>query len=288
MRTKTLLSVGIAALAIGAPATASAAQNGPAPTAASVTATTGPYAVTKTSLSNAQTPSDFGAANVWYPTPSQYAGQTFGAVAIAPGFTEVESDIAWLGPRIASQGFVVITFSTNSLGEAPNSRGIALNTAVKYLANDSVAKAEVDPARLAVVGHSMGGGGVLDAELQNPSLKAGVALMPWETSNPFAGITVPTAIVGATADIIAPPAQHSTPFYNAIPSTTPKAYLQLANATHFAAVRTPNPWIAAFTIQWLKRYLDGDTRYSAGLKTTPPLGINAGSVASYTGTFGLI
>jgi predicted dienelactone hydrolase len=287
MRTKTVLSLGVAALAIAAPATASAAQNGPAPTAANVVASTGPYSVTRTGLTNAQTPSDFGIANVWYPTPSLYPGQTFGGVAIAPGFTESESDISWLGPLLASRGFVVITFSTNSLIEAPSSRGIALNAAVKYLATSSIAKSEVDPSRLAVVGHSMGGGGVLDAELTNPSLKAGVALMPWETSAHFTTDTVPTAIVGGTSDIIAPEGSYSTPYYNSIPSTTPKAYLSLANATHFAAVRTPNPWIGAFTVEWLKRYLDGDTRYTSALTSTVPLGIAPGSVASYTATTNL-
>ena len=38
---------------------------------------------------------------------------TFGAVAISPGYTARQSSIAWLGPRLASQGFVVITIDTN-------------------------------------------------------------------------------------------------------------------------------------------------------------------------------
>lgn len=47
----------------------------------------------------------FGGGTIHYPTTT--GDGTFGAVAIAPGCTAYESSIAWLGPRLASQGFVV-------------------------------------------------------------------------------------------------------------------------------------------------------------------------------------
>lgn len=265
MRTKTLLSCGVAALTIAAvPATASAAENGPAPTAASVTATTGPYTVLKATAPDSKTVG-FGSGTVWYPSPTQSPGVKFGAIAVAPGFTESESAISWYGPRLASQGFVVITFNTNSIIDAPSSRGYALNNAVKYLINSSVAKGEVDPARTAVMGHSMGGGGVLDAEKSNPALKAGIALSPWEQSSAnFASITTPTLIVGAQNDVIAPVALHSVPFYNQIPNTVPKAYIEFKGADHFLVTK-PNNTVAAASIDWLKYFVDGDTRYASAV-----------------------
>ena len=44
---------------------------------------------------------------------------TFGAVAISPGFTAYWSSISWLGPRIASHGFVVIGIETNTTLDQP-------------------------------------------------------------------------------------------------------------------------------------------------------------------------
>ena len=48
---------------------------------------------------------------------------TFGAIAISPGYTAYQSSIAWLGPRLASQGFVVFTIDTITTLDQPASRG---------------------------------------------------------------------------------------------------------------------------------------------------------------------
>ena len=57
--------------------------------------------------------SGFGGGVIYYPTSTSEG--TFGAVAISPGFTATWSSINWLGPRIASHGFVVIGIETNSV-----------------------------------------------------------------------------------------------------------------------------------------------------------------------------
>ena len=74
-------------------------------------------------------------------------------------------------------------------------------------------------------------------------------------------------MIGAQNDIIAPPGSHAMKFYNSIPKTTPKAYMQLRNADHFAS-NSPNGAVATSTISWLKRYVDLDTRYISMLKPT--------------------
>jgi hypothetical protein len=57
-----------------------------------------------------------------------------------------------------------------------------------------------------------------------------------------------------------PPVQHSIPFFTSLPSTLDKGYLELAGASHFAP-NIPNSTIAEFSIAWLKRFVDNDTRF---------------------------
>ena len=45
---------------------------------------------------------------------------------------------------------------------------------------------------------------------------------------------MPTLIIGAENDTVAPVASHSKPFYTSLPATLDKAYLELNGASHFA------------------------------------------------------
>lgn len=111
--------------------------------------------------------SGFGGGTIYYPTAADEG--TFGAVVISPGYTAGESTIAWLGPRLASQGFVVFTIDTNSRYDQPSSRGDQLLAALDHLTDKSTVSDRIDPQRLAVMGHSMGGGGTLEARRIAPS-----------------------------------------------------------------------------------------------------------------------
>jgi predicted dienelactone hydrolase len=230
-------------------------QRGPDPTTTSVNATRGPFATSQTTVSRLSV-TGFGGGTIYFPT-STTAG-TFGAVAVAPGFTATQSSLAWLGPRVASQGFVVFTIDTNSTLDQPDSRGDQLLASLDYLTTRSSVRTRIDATRLAVMGHSMGGGGTLEASRDRPSLQAAVALTPWDLTKNWSGNRVPTLVVGAQADTVAPVAQHAIPFYTSL--TAEKAYVELAGATHFAP-NSPNTTIARFAISWLKRFVDNDTRY---------------------------
>jgi predicted dienelactone hydrolase len=167
-----LLSATLVASAAPADA-ATEYRRGPDPTAASQLEANGPFAYATQAVTDAKTPSSFGAATIYYPTDTSQG--TFGAIAISPGYTEKQSAISWLGPRLASHGFVVITLDTNSIYDQPTARATALLGALDYLTGSSSVKGEIDPTRTAVMGHSMGGGGTLEAEQQRPSLKAGLS-----------------------------------------------------------------------------------------------------------------
>jgi pimeloyl-ACP methyl ester carboxylesterase len=240
-------------------------ERGPAPTTSSVQATRGSFAVAQTSVSSLAV-RGFGGGTIYYPT-STSAG-TFGGVVIAPGYTADQSSVAWLGPRLASQGFVVFTIDTLTRYDQPATRGDELLAAADYLTSSSSVRSRVDANRISVVGHSMGGGGTLEAAKDRPSLRAAVGLTPWNLDKTWPEITTPTLVVGAQDDTVAPVASHSEPFYQSLPSTTDKAYLELRGASHFAP-NTSNTTIAAYTLSWLKRFVDDDTRYSQFLCPAP-------------------
>lgn len=269
----TRLAAGLAAAALGvagltaATGPAAAADNpyqrGPAPTVASIEASRGYYATSSRSVSSFAA-RGFGGGTIYYPTTT--SDGTFGAVAISPGYTGTESTIQWLGPRLASQGFVVITIETNSLYDQPASRGDQLLAALDHVVDDNVVGPRVDETRLAVMGHSMGGGGSLEAAKDRPSLQAIVPLTPWNLDKTWGDVSVPALIYGAENDSIASVTSHSEPFYNTLGGE--KMYLELNNASHFAPVSS-NTTIAKYSIAWLKRFVDNDTRYDQFLCPVP-------------------
>ncbi|WP_442929850.1 alpha/beta hydrolase family protein [Micromonospora sp. WMMC241] len=240
-------------------------QRGPAPTVAVLEASRGPFATSSYSVS-ALSVTGFGGGVVYYPTST--AEGTFGAVAISPGYTATWSSLSWLGPRIASHGFVVIGIETNTLLDQPDSRGRQLLAALDYLVQRSSVRGRIDAGRLAVAGHSMGGGGSLEAAAARPSLQAAVPLAPWNLDKTWSGVRVPTLIVGGESDSIAPVATHSVPFYTSIPASSEKAYLELNGASHFFP-QTVNTPTARQTVAWLKRFVDDDTRYEQFLCPGP-------------------
>ncbi|MEU4626813.1 alpha/beta fold hydrolase [Actinoplanes sp. NPDC023801] len=237
-------------------ATASFAK-GPAPSNASIEAVRGPFAVAQSAVSRASV-SGFGGGDIYAPTDTS-AG-TFGAVVIAPGFTARKSSMAWLAPRLASQGFVVFNIDTLSTSDQPASRGRQLLAAADFLTQRSTVRARIDAGRVAVIGHSMGGGGALEAAQSRPALQAAIPLTPWNLNKSFSRVTVPTLVIGAESDTIASVRSHAQPFFQSLPAAPGKAFLELNGASHFAP-NTPNTTIAKFSVSWLKLFVDNDTRY---------------------------
>ncbi|WP_406011240.1 dienelactone hydrolase family protein [Streptomyces sp. NBC_00637] len=240
-------------------------ERGPAPTTAGIEAPRGPYAVSQTTVSSLAV-TGFGGGTIYYPTST--ADGTFGAIAVSPGYTGTQSSIAWLGPRLASQGFVVFTIDTLTTLDQPDSRGRQLLAALDHLTQVSSVRSRVDSGRLGVMGHSMGGGGSLEAAKARPSLQAAIPLTPWDLDKTWPEVVTPTLIVGADGDTVAPVATHAEPFYAGLPSSVDRAYLELNNATHFTP-NSSNTTIAKYAISWLKRFIDNDTRYEQFLCPLP-------------------
>jgi len=261
----TLALVSTVAIAPEAQAAANPYERGPAPTVASIEAARGPFAIAQTTV-RASSVTGFGGGTIYYPTSTDEG--TFGAVAVSPGYTSPQSRVAWYGPRLASQGFVVITIDTLSPYDSSDSRGTQMLAALDYLVGTSAVRTRIDSSRLGVMGHSMGGGGSLAASKARPQLQAAIPLTPWHGTKNWSSVGVPTLIIGAENDTTASVTAHAEPFYTSLPASLDKAYLELNNAGH-SAPTSANVTIAKYSISWLKRFIDNDVRYEQFLCPAP-------------------
>lgn len=255
-------------------------QRGPDPTVASISATNGPFATAQLTVPAGN---GFNGGYIYYPTDTSLG--TWGAIAIVPGYTALfANEEAWMGPRLASFGFVVIGIETNTRTDAPDARATQLLAALDYLTQKSAVKDRVDPARLAVMGHSAGGAGALMAAIQRPTLKAVIGLAPGTPGSlSIANDRVPTLIVGGQTDPTVTPAYLDT-LYAGLAASTPSARTELAGADHLYFTKANATEIPQL-IPWMKIFIDSDTRYTQLL--CPTLKYSTG-VSKFSARCGLI
>ncbi|MEU0090993.1 dienelactone hydrolase family protein [Kribbella sp. NPDC006257] len=231
-------------------------ERGPAPTQSSIAASRGTFATAELTVPRGN---GLGGGKIYYPTDTSKG--TFGAIAIVPGYTATwAAEGAWMGPWLASFGFVVIGIDTINRNDGDTARGTQLLTALDYLAQRSSVRTRVDARRLAVMGHSMGGGGAIYAALHRPSLWAAVGLAPFSPSQRPTAMKVPTLLMAGQRDGTVPPSTVSS-MYNSIPATTEKAYLELTGAGH-GFPTSANSVMMRKVIPWIKIFVDHDARYT--------------------------
>ncbi|MDX5570177.1 ricin-type beta-trefoil lectin domain protein [Streptomyces sp. ID05-04B] len=239
-------------------------QRGPDPTVSSVAAQRGAFATAELTVPPGN---GFNGGKIYYPTNT--SGGTWAAVAAVPGYTaKWASEGAWMGPWLASFGFVVIGIDTNSPNDYDTARGTQLLAALDYLTQKSPVRDRVDPNRLGVIGHSMGGGGAISAAERRPSLKAALPLAPFSPSQSLSTLRVPTMIMGARDDGTVTPS-YLNGLHAGMPTATPSAYVELTSGGHgFPTWGNSN--VTRRTIPWLKIFLDNDTRYTQFLCPSLP------------------
>ena len=218
---------------------------------------------------------EYGDATLYFPANK---GTTFGGVAIAPGFTESQENIEWWGRHLASHGFAVLTLDTNNLRDNPALRAEALMAAVEVLRGENSRSGgpligKIDGERMAVMGHSMGGGGaLLAANAHSEQLKAAIPFTPWLPDADFSAVAVPTRLIAGEIDRIASVADHAWPHFESLSDAIPKMYLEIKGGNHFIANSvTDNEGLApnidvhdllgAMGVAWLKLFVDGDEAY---------------------------
>ena len=210
---------------------------------------------------------EFGAATIYYPVG---ASEPMGGVAIAPGFTEEQRHIAWWGPRLASHGYAVLVLDTNDRRERPDARADALIAGVTLLRAEGRRRGSplfgrIDAAKMAIMGHSMGGGGaLLAADEHSDLIRAAIPFTPWEPETDLRGISAPTLVLAGAADRVAEVEGHAWRHFSMIPESTPKVYMEIAGGDHYIADTTRGMDLATvgrYAIAWLKLYVDGDEQY---------------------------
>jgi Carbohydrate binding module (family 6)/alpha/beta hydrolase fold len=262
-----LVVLAFAVVAVPAAAAENPYQRGPDPTRESVAASRGTFATTAVQVPRGN---GFGGGVIYYPSDTSQG--TFGAVAMAPGYTASwNAEGAWMGHWVASFGFVVIGIDTLTPTDGAPERATQLLAALDYLTGQSAVRTRVDPSRLAVSGHSAGAGGSLRAALTRPSLKTTIQLAPLSPPEIAADLRVPELLMMGQNDNPA----NARSIYNTTPATTEKAYLELAGAGH-GFPTSANSVMTRKVIPWLKLFVDNDARYSQFLcPLMDPTGINA-------------
>ena len=217
---------------------------------------------------------EFSAATIFYPLTLSFSTPS-AALVLVPGYTGTQDPYLWWGPALASLGIVVMIIDTNDPYDNLQMRKHAHIAAVDFLKNensrsDSPLNGKVDTNKLAIMGHSLGGGAALLAaqELGN-KIKTVVALTPYccELGKAFdcdlSEMTVPTLIIAGSADTITPPETHSRLHYASVSSNAKKAYLEFAEGTHNLPTKFGSEFAAQthLTFAWLRLQMDGNENY---------------------------
>ena len=237
-------------------------RRGPDPTAASVSAERGPFSYTTTRVTGQ---SGFAGGTIY--RPSNAGTGTLGGIVLTPPFL-FQSWIANtpMATRLASNGFVVLAFDANTVFDFPSSRARQAKAALQYLVEQSPARSTVDPNRLAIGGYSMGGGAALEVARDVPTFRAAMPYAPWNFVTDFSGVRVPTLVMTAANDTTAAPSGHGIPFFNSLPDAIPKGYAEWESGGH-PFPNFPSPSMTGYAVAFMKRWVDGDTRYSQFLGT---------------------
>ena len=219
---------------------------------------------------------EFASATIFYPLTLSFAAPS-GGLVLVPGYTATQAMYDWWGPALASLGIVVMIIDTNDPRDTFQPRKDAHIAAIEFLKaenanSDSPISGKVDNNKLAIMGHSLGGGAALAAARELGSeIKAVVPLLPYccELGQSFDGdysdLTVPTLIFASSEDTVAPPTGHARALYDSVADSTNKAYVEFAAGTHNLPTNggTELDNQARFTFAWLKLQMDGNTAYAA-------------------------
>ena len=239
---------------------------------------TGPYNVESISEGDGmRNGPDYSGATLFYP---ENALPPFASIVIVPGYSTLESSIQNWGPFFASHGIVTMTIGTNSIFEQPEDRKDALLDALETMRHEntrinSPMYNSIDTNRFALGGWSMGGGGAQLAAVEDPSIKAVIAMCPWLNTLTLSSTDLnhssPVLIFSGQIDVISPPSVHANVHYNFTPQSTDKLIYEIEFASHLVAngPEGGDNEVGRIALSWLKKYLIEDDCYCPLLLDTP-------------------
>ncbi len=153
-------------------------------------------------------------------------------VVFLHGFAVLGNSYQPLGTDWAQQGCIVVLSNTaqfDNVGQEADGRALFAAIGIANAAAGPLQGA-FDVQRIALAGHSMGGGNVANVLAQNPGYRGGVAIAPVPPrGNNGALVATPLGIVAGTGDTITPPASNATPYYQALTGYRGCKFLYLMN-----------------------------------------------------------
>jgi predicted dienelactone hydrolase len=232
-------------------------------------------------------------ATVFTPT----GGASRPLVVISPGFQMARAQYTSYATHLATWGFVAVLTDYADTGFFADHAKLAADIPAVItwaLADQTLA---IDPAKIAVSGHSLGGKMSVFAASLDPRIKAVVAWDPVDSNSPsvapekMTSLTAAIAVVGETTNAsgggmpCAPAADNFQQFYMAAPS--PAIAITVMGADHMDWVDDPSCGFCGFCtagsaspdlsrkvtrrldVAWLRRHLFADTTMDVWLDTPP-------------------
>jgi dienelactone hydrolase len=205
------------------------------------------------------------------------------AVTFGHGWMQPPERYRWLLRHLASWGIVAAAPATQR-GPLPSHRLFAadLRVALDICAGVRLGDGQisVDPQRLAVAGHSFGGGCAVLAAAQDDRVRAVVTLAAAESIPPATEaarrVTVPGLHLAAGEDRVAPPVGHAEPIAHAwagpvqlriLPKATHLGFTEGRHWSDLLLDGRPQHWIHRLTkglaTAFLLRVLTGTRQYDA-------------------------
>ena len=212
---------------------------------------------------------EFADVMVFYPLTLSF-DRPNGAIAFSPGFRAAAENYEWWGPTLASLGYNVFIFNTNEPTDGLAARADALVALVDFIkaenANpDSPVTNKIDVDKIALMGHSMGGGAALAAaDRLGDEVGAVIPLAAYccepggSFEGDFSSLTASALVIASAEDTVAPPAEHARMLYDLLGSEN-KVYMEFAAGDHmFPANGGPeHDTMGTTTLAFLKVHLDG-------------------------------
>lgn len=209
----------------------------------------------------------FSGAMAFYPLTLSFDPPN-GAIAFVPGFRANASMYEWWGPALASLGYSVFILETNSPTDSLAARADALVAAVDFIKaenqnSEAPVNNKIDPEKIAIMGHSMGGGASLAAAAElGDNIQAVIPLAlyccePGESfSADYSNVSAPALIIASAVDEVAPPEAHAKLVYDSVGSN--KIYMELSAGDHMFVSNSGSEKaiLGRFVLAFLKSQLD--------------------------------
>ena len=212
---------------------------------------------------------EFADVMVFYPLTLSF-DRPNGAIAFSPGFRAAADNYEWWGPTLASLGYNVFIFNTNEPTDGLAARADALVALVDFIKSenanpDSPVTNKIDVEKIALMGHSMGGGATLAAADQLGDEVGAVIPLAAYCCEPggtfdsdYSSLSAAALVIASAEDSVAPAAEHARMLYDQLGSEN-KVYMEFAAGDHmFPANGGPeHEAMGRTTLAFLKVHLDG-------------------------------